>query len=125
MRISDWSSDVCSSDLELVGTLLERLHHHAVDAGGDQLLAGVARLLLVEPGKLRAVEHAGGVRIDALDRHLRTLEAARRRLQRRLGAPVGRLEAAEGADLRSEERRVGQECVSTGRTRWWPSHKKK
>src|SRR3546814_3481958 len=99
MRISDWSSDVCSSDLELVGTLLERLHHHAVDAGGDQLLAGVARLLLVEPGKLRAVEHAGGVRIDALDRHLRTLEAALRRLQRRLGAHVGRLEAAEGADL--------------------------
>src|SRR3546814_2030471 len=23
---------------------------------------------------------------------------------------------------RSEERRVGQECVSTCRSRWWPSH---
>src|SRR3546814_12045960 len=26
---------------------------------------------------------------------------------------------------RSEERRVGKECVSTGRTRWSPSHSKK
>src|SRR3546814_15608672 len=30
---------------------------------------------------------------------------------------------SEGA--RSEERRVGKESVSTCRTRWWPSHKKK
>src|SRR3546814_19225308 len=27
--------------------------------------------------------------------------------------------------LRSEERRVGKECVSTGRSRWSPYHKKK
>src|SRR3546814_13260786 len=27
--------------------------------------------------------------------------------------------------LRSEERRVGKECVSTGRSRWTPYHKKK
>src|SRR3546814_15505219 len=26
---------------------------------------------------------------------------------------------------RSEERRVGKECVSTCRSRWWPYHKKK
>src|SRR3546814_20355695 len=25
-------------------------------------------------------------------------------------------------ELRSEERRVGKECVSPGRTRWWPYH---
>src|SRR3546814_13452656 len=28
-------------------------------------------------------------------------------------------------DFRSEERRVGKECVSTGRSRWWQYHKKK
>src|SRR3546814_17317558 len=28
-------------------------------------------------------------------------------------------------DSRSEERRVGKECVSTGRTRWWAEHEKK
>src|SRR3546814_1368545 len=27
--------------------------------------------------------------------------------------------------IRSEERRVGQECVSTCRSRWWPDHEKK
>src|SRR3546814_19351746 len=26
--------------------------------------------------------------------------------------------------IRSEERRVGTECVSTCRSRWWPEHKK-
>src|SRR3546814_12994157 len=25
-------------------------------------------------------------------------------------------------DIRSEERRVGKECVSTCRSRWWPDH---
>src|SRR3546814_11809166 len=27
--------------------------------------------------------------------------------------------------VRSAERRVGKECVSTCRSRWWPDHKKK
>src|SRR3546814_20272171 len=27
-----------------------------------------------------------------------------------------------GDDVRSEERRVGKECVSTCRSRWWPYH---
>src|SRR3546814_11024857 len=29
------------------------------------------------------------------------------------------------APFRSEERRVGKECVSTCRSRWWPDHQKK
>src|SRR3546814_13118916 len=29
------------------------------------------------------------------------------------------------AYVRSEERRVGKECVSTCRSRWWPYHSKK
>src|SRR3546814_11045294 len=36
----------------------------------------------------------------------------------------GDLDALEGA-LRSEERRVGKECGSTGRSRWSPCHYKK
>src|SRR3546814_15286486 len=34
-------------------------------------------------------------------------------------------EAISGATLRSEERRVGKECVSTVRSRWSPDHSKK
>src|SRR3546814_16642636 len=39
--------------------------------------------------------------------------------------PVSRLRVRRLARLsaqRSEERRVGKECVSTCRSRWWPSH---
>src|SRR3546814_11824064 len=43
--------------------------------------------------------------------------------------PIERVETgaavAGGAADRSEERRVGQECVSTCRSRWWPNHEKK
>src|SRR3546814_10426814 len=76
MRISDWSSDVCSSDLEHV----VRPHDEADDADRDH-----------------GVCHA---------------EIAEDRL------------AAEGRDdlARSEERRVGKECVSTCRSRWSPYH---
>src|SRR3546814_18510655 len=36
---------------------------------------------------------------------------------------LGAAEAALAApDARSEERRVGEECVSTCRSRWWPYH---
>src|SRR3546814_2676412 len=63
MRISDWSSDVCSSDLDVL---------RAPDLQGD------------------------GERIDAKAEH---------RIANR-----------------SEERRVGKECVSTCRSRWSPYH---
>src|SRR3546814_7957227 len=77
MRISDWSSDVCSSDLfaaqplgfddlEFLGIFLPDMH---------QLAGG----------------HRGGSVLEALG-------------------------------VRSEERRVGKECVSTCRSRWSPYH---
>src|SRR3546814_9814271 len=75
MRISDWSSDVCSSDLIFAGGgLAETVDHGHVPA---QRAA--------QQGKLR---HGAGF----------------------------------GLQLRSEERRVGKECVSTCRSRWSPYH---
>src|SRR3546814_21080292 len=41
----------------------------------------------------------------------------------RLTGQIGRLE--ERLRVRSEERRVGKECVSTSGSRWWPDHEKK
>src|SRR3546814_6783504 len=78
MRISDWSSDVCSSDLLLAhlddtGVCLAVAHHS---------VAGNARFELLEH----------------VDR------------------------AACLQQQRSEERRVGKECVSTCRSRWSPYH---
>src|SRR3546814_15139167 len=74
MRISDWSSDVCSSDLQ--------------------------RPVALEGEGRGPLPHS--------------LSDARRR--RRAAAQHGR---------RSEERRVGKECVSTCRSRWSPYHYKK
>src|SRR3546814_2265510 len=75
MRISDWSSDVCSSDLQYLGHM-ERLV--------DKILRAHAE------GSLARVE----------------------------ATVSGEYEDGE----RSEERRVGKECVSTCRSRWSPYH---
>src|SRR3546814_14412279 len=77
MRISDWSSDVCSSDL-VAGD-------RALSAGGLGGVVGWWRRLLW--GGERTILPLGG-----------------------------------GGPCRSEERRVGKECVSTCRSRWSPYH---
>src|SRR3546814_12419226 len=43
-------------------------------------------------------------------------------VQAEVRAGIEDLKAAIGAMLRSEERRVGKECVSTCRSRWSPCH---
>src|SRR3546814_13898328 len=93
MRISDWSSDVCSSDLP-------------VDHPADQL--GRAQRLHLGIDRRRIGIGGRGHRIDvdhplggAFERDLR-------------GRAIARL----GDEISSEERRVGKECVSTCRSRW-------
>src|SRR3546814_4983384 len=82
MRISDWSSDVCSSDL------------HQLDISPANLL----------------IAHSA-------------FSGSNPQLARRIAQ---RAQTAEGIDqpwmdeMRSEERRVGKECVSTCRSRWSP-----
>src|SRR3546814_18205119 len=103
MRISDWSSDVCSSDLLALNIQDLRL------LGGVRVLGTLVDLeLLVH----RAAE--GILRQNALDGGLD--DALRVALQR-LAAGF----ALEMADVpRSEERRVGKTWVSTCRSRWSP-----
>src|SRR3546814_15377049 len=102
MRISDWSSDVCSSDLL------------ALALG---LLAGAAFGFLL-PGELTRlgdrVEHeiAPDLRGQARSGH-----AAHRR--------VVVVADPDAADERPEERRVGKEGDRTCRSRWSQYHKKK
>src|SRR3546814_19168431 len=90
MRISDWSSDVCSSDLERA-TILRRWHDLVLARQDD-----LALLLTLEQGK--------------------PLGEARAEIS---------FAASFIAWFRSEERRVGKECVSTCRSRWSPYHSKK
>src|SRR3546814_13763194 len=104
MRISDWSSDVCSSDLNFIGRILTgrvqsgtvRVNQpiHAIDMNGKVIETGRASKLLAFRG---------------LDRV--PVEEAR----------AGDIVAIAGL-ARSEERRVGKEGVSTCRSRWSPYH---
>src|SRR3546814_11237673 len=99
MRISDWSSDVCSSDLERVAA-----------AGTGSLAA----LRLEQIAGFRAL-------VDGSADHLSGLTApdpATVRIE--LTSPMSILPQLLAS--RSEERRVGKECVSTCRSRWSPSH---
>src|SRR3546814_11358059 len=106
MRISDWSSDVCSSDL--LGALFQaraRLGAPAVDAD----LARAQQLLqaaMPEFGEVQA-KPAVEPHVRLAGRHFSNLDAAHR---------AGR-EAK-----RSEARRVGKECVGTFRFRWGPDN---
>src|SRR3546814_21101733 len=102
MRISDWSSDVCSSDLpESVGY---PGYHPPIDRflGAPVLVRGQAfgHLYL---GK-RATDDAFTTTDQAL------VEA----LARAAGVIIDNARA-----YRSEERRVGKECVSPCRSRWY------
>src|SRR3546814_12710207 len=112
MRISDWSSDVCSSDL-LIG-MAER---DGADKGGGlyqhvQLcLVPADHPLAYVPGALNAVVAEGNF-VGRL-----FFEGA--------GAGAGPTASAIVADIiaiRSEKRRVGQECVSPCRSRGSPDN---
>src|SRR3546814_11729946 len=100
MRISDWSSDVCSSDLQRLaerddaglGRGIVRLPRVAGDADdrSDVDDAALARLHHPAQHRLAGAEHA----------------------------------AAVGVEDRSAARRVGKECVRTDRSRCWPFYLK-
>src|SRR3546814_21033338 len=107
MRISDWSSDVCSSDLaeverqrgifEIVALVRERLGRTHQAEQIDALGLAHARC-------------GGALEAEHDDRVAPVL-------RRRIGGQPALHPLERG---RSEERRGGKECVSTCRSRWWP-----
>src|SRR3546814_11293768 len=97
MRISDWSSDVCSSDLG--GHCLR--HGELADAGVAVQATEAAGAHTAEG---QAGEEGGGECVVDADRAG--------------GEPLDHVVDHS----RSEERRVGKECVSTCRSRWSPYH---
>src|SRR3546814_16844156 len=97
MRISDWSSDVCSSDLALFkdtpllsAIAVAELVQTAKNLGSDTFRYNEPMTIVGLIFLVMSLVSAVGIRW----------------LERRLN--------------RSEERRVGKECVSTCRSRWSP-----
>src|SRR3546814_12638135 len=100
MRISDWSSDVCSSDLGRVGVEL-------VPKGEPGGLCGETFDECVEDVFMRIDPRIGHADLSAVAEY-----AVR-------DARNGEVEFGVGQDDgRSAERRVGKECVSTCKSRW-------
>src|SRR3546814_12241302 len=100
MRISDWSSDVCSSDLDearALGSIPPRIFGSAPGTYGS----GIEEKL--SDGSWDEREELGRIYLDATSHSFS-------------GADGDAIEA------RSEERRVGKECVRTRRCRWSPHH---
>src|SRR3546814_15573457 len=109
MRISDWSSDVCSSDL-VAGT------------NGKGSTCAYLRACLEAAGhKVHVYTSPHLVRFNE-----RIRLAGRLIEDQPLAALLAEVLDANGDDeisfFRSEERRVGKECVSKCRSRWSPVH---
>src|SRR3546814_15953212 len=103
MRISDWSSDVCSSDLG--EALPPGFVENIVQGYSDRLVR--AGLVKPDGDKLVSKIHYHDNVVDINGKTMTMAELAQHAVMM-LG--------------RSEERRVGKECVSTCRSRWSPYH---
>src|SRR3546814_17685479 len=108
MRISDWSSDVCSSALTVqVVTHVGLLIFFSIVAGRD------TNLSYFIPGST-VLYLAGGVALGVLGAFM-FIPKLRGWLRDDLRPP----------NTRTEERSVGKECVRTCRYRWTPFYLKK
>src|SRR3546814_4956175 len=95
LRISDWSSDVCSSDLTVSAAALDLPEPEET---GTTFIANaeLKAMQAADLSGLPALADDSGLCVEALN-----------------GDP---------GIFRSEERRVGKACVSTCRSRWSPYH---
>src|SRR3546814_12448808 len=106
MRISDWSSDVCSSDL----VTIKQMAFGPTPAGlrvGDT----------IEWVNDDIFVHSATARDKSFDIELKPKARVRMVLKK-----AGTVAFFCRYHPRSEERRVGKECVSTCRSRWSPDH---
>src|SRR3546814_20991714 len=115
MRISYWSSDVCSSDLELAERAMARF---------SQIKGGTVIAMI--PPAVMELGNATGFDLFLEDRnglgHAKLMEARNQFLSLAGQSPALSMVRPNGMSdepqFRSEERRVGKECVSTCRSRW-------
>src|SRR3546814_12996299 len=119
MRISDWSSDVCSSDLKTNCLDFIRARMNMVEAPVD-FHASALHEHFLDCGFHRMLRSASDMEIALPSMGNRDLE----RLSDLIADIIPPL-SVKAVSVRSEERRVGKECVSTCSSRWSPYHKKK
>src|SRR3546814_16736650 len=114
MRISDWSSDVCSSDLsDADGFLIAEALASTCDEADRELQLWLMGQFPTQDANLELSDR-DVARIEYItqrrgwDGHFSVIQKCGKGIEQEL------------QDLRSEERRVGKECVSTCSSRWSP-----
>src|SRR3546814_11342159 len=108
MRISDWSSDVCASDLA-------ESAKHGVEFGSHAITSPDPAIDLDE--RLGREAHEIGADLIVMGSHVPGFA------EHLFASNAGYLAShAEISVFRSEERRVGKECVGTCRSRWSRQH---
>src|SRR3546814_16394363 len=107
MRISDWSSDVCSSDL--AGMASDAL---CPDLAGTLGSAGSAHALILLASVLERATAGEKILVLGFGQGADAL----------LFEATGAIADFRPVAGRSAERRVGHECVSTCRSRWSTYH---
>src|SRR3546814_20059831 len=111
MRISDWSSDVCSSDLkEIGGDKFDGVKSRVIEAVGA----------VATPEAKQAFDELGWGNHPELIRLVNRLIDYTP--QDKGERPAG--DGGAASSPRPEERRVGKECGRTCRVRWSPDHYK-
>src|SRR3546814_13388076 len=133
MRISDWSSDVCSSDLVRNQAAWDRSNDLFVAQLRDyfRFVQPDVAVSLMPPANTPALiaVQGSGVQVVATNHNVpkEDYESPFRWDQNPVDREL-RLKVLDNAAAihvlfpRSEERRVGKECVSTCRSRWSPYH---
>src|SRR3546814_19805545 len=108
MRISDWSSDVCSSDV-----LLKRRLSSAVSAAHLQFMGALATsAALMFLFAVPAMRSEAPLTLSAIAILLFRIAYAF------IDIPQNSILSSVVGTVRSDERRVGNECVSPCRARW-------
>src|SRR3546814_16730519 len=107
MRISDWSSDVCSSDLAVIFPSSDRIYKILFATIGD-----------CDSDESNSVDASSDPSVGEYSASVPSLLTAISRPPARIG-PVQRIGSLFFFSVwRSEEGRVGKEGGSTGRSRW-------
>src|SRR3546814_18964563 len=109
MRISDWSSDVCSSDLPLGAKDYSSFLINIANSGADTLV-------VIAYGADAANSIKQAKQFGLLEKMNIVVPYMSAFLEKEIGPEI------MGGVYRSEERRVGKECVSTCSSRWSPYH---
>src|SRR3546814_20310831 len=107
MRISDWSSDVCSSDLVWHYIRSNHVPYNALHDKGYPSIGCEPCTRAIEPGEDIRAGRWWWENPESKECGLHVVDGKLIRIKR------------------SEERRVGKEWVSTFRSRWAPYHEKK